>query len=164
MPPKKSRSKNAKSRLVLTRTFAAPRALVFAAWTQPQHVKQWSAPHGFKIPVSKGTLEEGGTWHAEMVMPDGVKLGLGGVYQKIVPDKLLVFTHQWEGEDGPVTTVTVRFSDAPGGGTKLKFEQAGFDSIGSRDGHAGGWGECFERLDALLKKLQAKTFSRGRGK
>jgi uncharacterized protein YndB with AHSA1/START domain len=92
-----------------------------------------------------------------MVSPDGSKLGLGGVYRKVVPDKLLVFTHRWEGPDaGPETVVTVRFSDAPGGGTRIKFEQTGFDSAASRDGHAGGWGECFERLDALLEKLQQK--------
>jgi len=55
----------------------------------------------------------------------------------------------------------VRFSDAPGGGTRLKFEQTGFDSAESRDGHGGGWSECFERLDALLGKLQEKK-SHGR--
>ena len=165
MPKKKSPSKSVKSKLVLTRTFAAPRALVFAAWTQPEHLKKWSAPHGFKVPVSKGTLEAGGTWRAVMVMPDGVKLGLGGVYQKVVPDKLLVFTHQWEGEEGsPITIVTVQFSDAPKGGTKIKFTQTGFASIASRDGHSGGWGECFERLDVLLAKLQAKSSSRVRNK
>ena len=158
MPSKKSPSKrNVKPRLVLNRVFAAPRALVFAAWTESKHLKQWSAPHGFKVPVSKGELRPGGPWRAVMVMPDGMKLGLGGVYQQVVPGKLLVFTHQWEGPDaGPETTVRVRFSDAPGGATKVQFEQTGFGSAVSRDGHAGGWGECFERLDVLLAKLQAK--------
>lgn len=165
MPTPKSPSKrSAKSKLVLTRVFAAPRALVFAAWTQPEHLKKWSAPHGFKLPVSTGDLSPGGAWRAVMVTPDGIRLGLGGVYQKVVPDKLLVFTHRWEGpEAGPETVVTVRFSDAPGGGTRLRFEQTGFDSAASRDGHAGGWGECFERLDVLLGKLQEKK-SHGRRK
>ena len=156
MPTKKSPSKrNTKPKLVLTRDFAAPRALVFAAWTESAHLKQWSAPHGFKIPVSEGDLCLGGAWRAVMVMPDGMKLGLGGVYQKVIPNTLLVFTHRWEGpEAGPETLVTVRFSDAPGGGTRIKFEQTGFASAASRDGHSGGWNECFERLDALLLKLK----------
>ncbi|HEY8993527.1 MAG TPA: SRPBCC domain-containing protein [Lacunisphaera sp.] len=165
MTAKKSPSKrSAKSKLVLTRDFAAPRALVFAAWSQPEHLKKWSAPHGFKLPVSEGELRSGGAWRAVMVSPDGSKLGLGGVYRKVVLDKLLVFTHRWEGPDaGPETVVTVRFSDAPGGGTRIKFEQTGFASAASRDGHGGGWGECFERLDALLEKLQEKK-SHGRRK
>lgn len=156
MPAKKSPTKKtAKSALRLTRVFDAPRSLVFAAWTQSTHMKQWSAPHGFKIPVSEGDLRPGGAWRAVMVTPDGFKLPLSGTYQKIVPDKLLVFTHRWDGPDaGPETRVTVRFSDAAGGKTRMKFEQTGFGSVGSRDGHAGGWGESFERLAELLAKLQ----------
>lgn len=165
MPTQKSPSKrNVKPKLTIVRDFAAPRALVFAAWTQSGHMKQWSAPHGFKMPVSEGELRPGGSWRAVMVMPDGTKLGLAGVYRKVVPDKLLVFTHHWEGpEAGPETVVTVRFADAPDGGTRIKFEQTGFDSAESREGHAGGWNECFERLDVLLVKLQ-KGKGRGRQK
>ncbi len=114
--------------------------------------------------MSEGELRPDGPWRAVMVMPDGTKLALGGIYRKVVPNKLLVFTHRWEGPDaGPETIVTVQFSDVPGGGTRLKFEQTGFDSPQSRDGHAGGWNECFERLDALLAKLQAGK-SHGRRK
>ena len=36
------------------------------------------------------------------------------------------------------------------GGTHLSFTQTGFASGASRDGHGGGWGECFERLAAYL--------------
>jgi uncharacterized protein YndB with AHSA1/START domain len=152
--PKKSRPKSAEDQLTLTRIFAAPRALVFAAWTQPGHLSQWSAPRGFTIPVNKGVLKPGGTWRACMVTPDGVKLWLHGVYQEVVPDKLLVFTHTWEGEENaPETLVTVRFADHPRG-TKVTFKQTGFGSTESRDGHLSGWKECFDRLTDLLVKLQ----------
>ena len=158
MPAKKSPpARSSKNKLTLSRVFDAPRALVFKAWTEPQHLKRWSAPHGFKIPVSEGELRPGGPWRAVMVMPDGTKLPLGGCYTKVVPDKMLVFTHRWEGDRGPETTVTVRFADAPGGRTRLKFEQTGFTSAASRDGHGGGWKECFERLDVLLAKLSKKA-------
>jgi uncharacterized protein YndB with AHSA1/START domain len=165
MPALKNQpAKAGKPKLRLTRVFAAPRAVVFAAWTKPEHLKRWSAPHGFKIPENEGELRAGGPWRAVMVMPDGTKLTLGGKYTKIVPDELLQFTHRWEGEPGPETLVTVRFTDAPGGGTKLVFEQAGFDSSASRDGHLGGWKECFERLDTLLLKLTDSKPARGRTK
>jgi hypothetical protein len=32
----------------------------------------------------------------------------------------------------------------------MTFRQSGFSSAASRDGHGGGWRECFDRLDELL--------------
>lgn len=136
-------------KIKLSRIFAAPRALVFAAWTKPGHLKQWSAPHGFTIPVSRGVLKPKGKWTACMVTPEGEKLWLGGHYQKIVPNRLLVFTHAWKGE-GHETIVTVQFEDHPRG-TKMTFEQSGFGSAESRDGHKGGWTQGFEKLGDYLK-------------
>jgi uncharacterized protein YndB with AHSA1/START domain len=54
------------------------------------------------------------------------------------------------GKPGHETVVTVRLEDAGEGKTLMIFRQALFDSVESRDGHQGGWGQCFERLDDLL--------------
>jgi uncharacterized protein YndB with AHSA1/START domain len=118
-------------------------------------MKQWSAPHGFTSPVARGDLRVGGKWRACMVSPQGEKLWLGGVYREILKDRKLVFTHAWDGEEGE-TIVTVRFSDHPRG-TKMIFEQTGFSSGGSRDGHKGGWSEGFVRLKDHLAKAPTKS-------
>jgi uncharacterized protein YndB with AHSA1/START domain len=34
--------------------------------------------------------------------------------------------------------------------TRMTFRQAFFESVEQRDGHRGGWSECFDRLDAHL--------------
>src|SRR5215469_858474 len=86
--------------LTIVRIFDAPVSLVFRCWTEPEHMRRWSAPHGFTIPVSEGELRPGGRWRACMVKPDGTKLWLGGIYREIVQDRLLVFTHAWDQEDG----------------------------------------------------------------
>jgi uncharacterized protein YndB with AHSA1/START domain len=89
-----------------------------------------------------------------MRSPDGDDLWLGGVYREIVFPERLVFTHAWDdasGRRGQETVVTVTFSDE-GGGTKMVFRQEGFTSAGERDGHAGGWTECFERLADHLRR------------
>jgi uncharacterized protein YndB with AHSA1/START domain len=154
-PPKKAASR----KLVLTRTFDAPRSLVFAAWTQPKHLKKWSAPRGFTIPVSEGDLRPGGKWRACMVTPDGDKLWLSGEYREVVPDELLVFTHAWTEDDGKRGTesiVTVRFSGVRGK-TKVVLEQTGFDSDGSTEGHKGGWSECLERLEEHLSAATKRS-------
>ena len=154
MPAKNDSRKNAPLKLTLTRILAAPRPLVFAAWTQSKHMKQWSAPGGFTIPVSEGDLRVGGKWKACMVSPQGEKMWLSGVYQAVEKDKLLVFSHRWQGGDEE-TIVTVRLADHPRG-TKMVFTQTGFGSAGSRDGHTGGWKECFEKLAGHLAASTAK--------
>ena len=140
--------------LVITRVFDAPRDLVWKAWTEPERLKQWSAPNGFTIPVAEGELRPGGEWKSCMRKPDGTDLWLGGVYQEIDAPKRLVFTHAWldqTGKPGPETLVTVTLTERAGK-TEMSFRQSGFDSLESRDGHAGGWNECFDRLEELLAK------------
>jgi uncharacterized protein YndB with AHSA1/START domain len=140
---------------------AAPRELVFAAWTQPKHLKAWSAPNGFTIPVAEGDVRVGGEWRACMVTPQGEKLWLGGVYRQVVKNRKLVFTHSWEGEEVE-TIVAVRFLDHPRG-TKMIFTQTGFDSAGSMDGHKSGWAECFGRLQEYVGTAEARNGRRQSG-
>lgn len=142
--------------LVITRVFDAPRDLVWKAWTEPERMKQWLAPQGFTIPVNEGDLRAGGTWRACMRKPDGTDLWLGGIYREVVEPQRLVFTHAWDNENGkpgPETLVTVTFTERDGK-TEMNFRQSGFESVDSRDGHAGGWGECFDRLEEILAATQ----------
>jgi uncharacterized protein YndB with AHSA1/START domain len=142
--------------LLITRTFDAPVSLVWQAWMDGAHIAKWSAPRGFTIPVSEGDLRVGGQWRCCMRAPDGSEMRLGGVYREIVENKLLVMTHAWDdesGRPGHETLVTVQFRDL-GGRTEVTLQQTGFDSVPSRDGHLGGWGEC---LDLLAEHLAAMS-------
>lgn len=139
-------------KITLTRTFDAPRALVYDAWTKPEHLVRWSMPHGFTIAACDGELRVGGTWRTEMVMPTGEACPLRGEYREIVPGERLVFTHVWGESDGAPeheTLVTVTFADEAGG-TRVTLEQTHFKSEESRDGHADGWSQCLDRLTELL--------------
>jgi uncharacterized protein YndB with AHSA1/START domain len=147
-------NKSSAGTIRITRIFAAPRPLVFAAWTQSEHLKQWSAPRGFTIPVSRGDLRTGGKWSACMVSPEGEKLWLAGGYREVIKNRKLVFTHAWKGGDEE-TLVTVRFEDHARG-TRIIFTQSGFASAGSRDGHKVGWGQCFDRLATQLQGQSAR--------
>ena len=145
--------------LSITRIFDAPRHLVFEAWTNPEHLKQWCAPHEFDIPHAEGELKPGGFWRSSMSKSDGTLLKLGGAYREIVPDEKVVFTHAWDketGGSGHETVITVTFEDK-GDKTLMHFHQAFFLDKESRDGHEGGWGQCFERLAALLADLKEKS-------
>ena len=145
-----------KNELVITRTFDAPRELVFKAWTEPERIKQWLAPRGFKIPVAEGELRPGGKWRQSMVAPDGMQLWLGGVYKEIIPPERLVFTHAWDdptGKPGPETTCTVILTER-GGKTEMQFRQGPFPTADSKAQHNDGWSQCFDRLVELLSEKQ----------
>ena len=140
--------------LEITRVFAAPRHLVFEAWTDPAHLKHWSAPKGFTIPVCEGDLRVGGRWRCCMVSPEGVEHWLGGVYREIERDRKIVQTHVWDSEGGHETLLTVTFEDVEGG-TKMTMHQAEFQTRASRDDHREGWNECFDKLETLLTDAHA---------
>ena len=145
----------ATSELHLARSFDAPRELVFRMWAEPGHMAKWSCPHGFTTTQGAMDFRPGGTWSATMRSPEGEDLRLQGSYREIVPGRRIVMTHAWldeSGKPGPETIVTVDFAEL-GKKTRMTFHQAGFTSQASRDGHEGGWSECFERLEAYLAEL-----------
>jgi len=144
--------------LEIVRVFDAPRSLVFQAWTDDEHMRQWSAPHGFTITHNEGQARAGGAWRSCMRSPEDEDLWLGGVYREVVENERLVFTHAWDRDDGSPgheTVVTVIFEDQ-GDKTRMTFRQAYFESVEDRDGHGGGWNECFDRLTDLLARMAGK--------
>ena len=152
MDAKARNSADASRELVIRRTFNAPRALVFRAWTEPQLLAQWSCPRGFTFTEQTGDLRVGGGFSARMRSPEGTEHRLRGVYREITPPERLVFTHCWldaSGTPGPETLVTVSLSERDGR-TEMSFHQGIFASVEARDGHEQGWGGCFERLAELL--------------
>lgn len=148
-----SRMGSGESELLITRVFDAPRSLVFQAWIDPEHLRHWSAPHGWEIGHCEGDARPGGAWRCCMRSADGKELWLGGVYLRIVENELIEQTHVWD-EDGHPTIITVRFEDE-GQKTRMTMHQSGFATVASRDGHREGWTECFERLEARFATLTA---------
>jgi uncharacterized protein YndB with AHSA1/START domain len=78
--------------VVITRTIDAPRALVFAAFTDARHLAQWWGPEGFTTPDATADVRPGGTMRLDMHGPDGTVYLGGGTYHEIVPPERLVFS------------------------------------------------------------------------
>ena len=145
--------------LTITREIDAPRGLVYDAWTDGRHLSAWSAPHGFTITHGHADVSAGGAWTVTMQSPDGTEHRAGGVYREVVPGERLVLTHGWLEDDGRAdhqTLVTVTFDRVGTDRTRMTFRQAGFRSVESRDGHADGWAQSFERLAILLRQLSER--------
>jgi uncharacterized protein YndB with AHSA1/START domain len=134
--------------LVLIRVFAAPRALVFRAWTEPERAALWWAPRGFEILSCEMDVRPGGSWRMTLRAPGGTIHVKQGIYREITPPERLVFTWKWLDPArvaGHETIVTVSFEEQSGG-TRLTLRQAVFETAEIRDDHHTGWSGCMDRF------------------
>jgi uncharacterized protein YndB with AHSA1/START domain len=83
--------------ILITREFAAPRHLVYEAWTTPELVKRWWHANRGEMTVAEIDLRVGGGWRYAMVTPDGMEVAFHGEYREIVPNERLVSTEVYEG-------------------------------------------------------------------
>ncbi len=75
--------------LEISRTFNAPRELVYKAMTEPEHLAHWWGPVGMKLDVLKLDLRPGGMFHYSMEAPNGQRMYGRFVYREIqAPEKL----------------------------------------------------------------------------
>jgi uncharacterized protein YndB with AHSA1/START domain len=137
--------------LRLSRTFAASPERVFRAWTEPEALRRWLSPGTHETAGAEVDLRVGGTYRVAMRrLADGVTKYVTGTYREIRAPERLAFTWRWEDEpsDGE-TLVTVELRDL-GGATEMVLTHERFASEASRDGHAGGWAGCLDKLATAL--------------
>ena|SRR5579872_1521203 len=138
--------------LFLTRDLRAPRARVFAAWTDPAIAGRWWAPQNCTPLACAMDVRPGGTWRRSMRVPDGSVVTKYGVYREVVVPERLVFTYASRYADGtvdPETVVTVTFAERDGG-TRLTLRHVGFPNEPLRDSHQGGWTSALDRFATFL--------------
>jgi len=155
--------------LVLERTIDAPINLVWEAYTNPEHLKQWFAPKPYRISELDMDLRPGGIFRIRMEGPDGFDTGHGnaGCVLEVVEGKKLAWTsalgpefrpaEMGEGCESFPMTAVVSFADA-GGGKTLYRAVALHRNEADRDAHEkmgfnDGWGKCAEQLEELARTL-----------
>jgi uncharacterized protein YndB with AHSA1/START domain len=119
--------------IVFTRVFDATRELVWKAWTDPEHVKQWWGPKGFSTTTEIMDVRVGGIWKHVMHGPDGAHYANLKVYKEVVKPEKLVYSHGGQGEGKPTVDFlsTITF-EAQGNKTKLTMRMF-FPSAEARD-------------------------------
>lgn len=70
----------------------ADKQIIFKAWTDPVHVRQWWGPYHFTNPVCQMNVRIGGRFRIEMTAPDGAVFPMHGIFHEIVFASKLVFT------------------------------------------------------------------------
>ncbi|HET6764029.1 MAG TPA: SRPBCC family protein [Longimicrobiaceae bacterium] len=95
--------------IVMTRTYDAPRALVYEVYTDPRHIGNWWGPRGFTTTTSEMDVRPGGMWRFVMHGPDGKDWGNRVVYRELVKPERIVWDHGSDVDDDPNgfhTTIT----------------------------------------------------------
>lgn len=93
--------------LVMSRTFDAPRDLVFDAWTDPKKIVHWWGPIGFTTTIHIMDVRNGGAWEFIMHGPDGVDYPNKNVYLEVTRPHRLVYDHV----SSPKFRSTVNFTE-----------------------------------------------------
>jgi uncharacterized protein YndB with AHSA1/START domain len=140
--------------LRLERTFGAPVARVFEAWTSAELLRRWYPPGAdWDTPLAEVDLRVGGALRLVMRSPDGEEFGGGGHYREIRPPMRLVFTWRWDRRDvgAGMQLVEVDFSDNGDGTTTVVLTNRGLDDTAARESHREGWERSFDSLDRLLE-------------
>lgn len=144
---------------LIVRSFAAPRRLVFDAYTKPELVTRWMlGPPGWTMPVCEIDLRPGGRFRWEWKGAEGQTMGVSGVYKEVVAPERTVHTELFD-EDwtGGETLVTTLFSES-GRRTTVSMTVR-YSSTAARDAAvsmmADGMEMGYQRLDAILAAAQA---------
>ncbi len=161
MPQKSKDARKADANeLRFTRTYDAPRALVFAVWTDPAHIGKWWGPEGFTTTTLAMEVEVGGVWDYVMHGPDGTDYPGRGVFTEIVKPERLAFSHVGGKADDPHLTCEfcVTFEEFDGQTAltlRMIFPSAQAAEHARELGADRGGAESLERLARALKTASA---------
>jgi uncharacterized protein YndB with AHSA1/START domain len=141
--------------LEIRRVIKASRDRVYAAWTDPEQLRQWFGPENVRTRNLVAETRVGGKFRWDLTSPEGEEMTVEGEYRDLQPGRKIVFTWQWQDDeawDNHQSIVTVELSDAPGG-TELRLLHEDLPSEESRDRHGEGWNSLLNGLEKFLSKV-----------
>jgi uncharacterized protein YndB with AHSA1/START domain len=138
--------------IVSTRCFQYPRELVFQAWTDPNHLKNWWGPAGFTNTFNEFDLRPGGRWSFIMHGPDKGNYANECTFIKIEKPSIIA----WQRISKPIFQVLATFDEVDPDQTKVVFKML-FNSAEECNKLKGFVvdknEENFDRLEIELKKM-----------
>jgi uncharacterized protein YndB with AHSA1/START domain len=135
--------------LTLVRRIKAPPARVWAAITQPDLMLQWWGPDAGPTLSVVADVRPGGRFSVVFRLLNGEEHNPTGIYQQVVPEKLLVFTWDLPGAPEPQSLVTFRLEPFDGG-TVLTLTHERLPDDAARASHETGWSGLLDKLPAFL--------------
>lgn len=135
--------------VLITKVFDAPRELVWAAWTDPDHVARWFGPEGFEVPRESMEIDlRVGGRYALTMAGHGGEHPLTYEIAELDPPRLLVLRCDPIPEVGihETTFTRVELHDH-GGKTRMTLSDGPYTEAAHAEA---GWNGAFEKLARLL--------------
>jgi uncharacterized protein YndB with AHSA1/START domain len=148
--------------LVVSRSFSAPRDVVFQAWSSAEHVKRWFSPDTYSVPEAEVDFRPGGVFSVRMRAPNGQDHWTKGHFTEIAaPDRLAFVSDVGDdGKPGFAVQTTVTFEDE-GSGARMAVRQSYeiHDEAFARaiEGAPEGWRTTLDKLEREVERMQAET-------
>jgi uncharacterized protein YndB with AHSA1/START domain len=146
------------TQILITRTFGAPRHLVYRAYTTPELIKRWWGGDRGEVTLAEVDLRVGGKWRYVMTANGGFEVGFHGEYREVVPDERIVATETFEAmPEGGEAVSTVTFGEENGRTTLKNLSE--YPSKEIRDavinsGMEGGMQESMDHLEQVARSLR----------
>jgi uncharacterized protein YndB with AHSA1/START domain len=143
--------------IVISRTFDAPRELVWEAMTDPERVVKWWGPRGFTTTIQEMDVRVSGAWNLIMHGPDGVNYPNSSIFTEVVKPERLAYNHGGgrEGAQTPNFEMAWTFDAINAGKTRVTIHMV-FATAADRRAIAGdyaaieGGKQTLERLAEQL--------------
>jgi uncharacterized protein YndB with AHSA1/START domain len=144
--------------VLITRSFDAPRHLVYKAWTTPELVRRWWSGNQGEMTLAEIDLRVGGRWRYVMVANNGMEVAFHGEYREIIPDTRIVYSEVFEGAPDAEALTTVTFTEAAGRTTLTILVQ--YDSAQDRDAHSNYMNDGLQVALGLLEQAAISLLTR----
>jgi uncharacterized protein YndB with AHSA1/START domain len=146
--------------LSLKRTIDAPRALIWQAWTDPQHVKKWWAPAPWTTTECQIDLRPGGIFRTVMRSPEGQDFPYNQCFLELIENEKIVVTNALEPGYRPaldpfftaILTLEERAGKTNYSVLVLHRDEAGRKKHEDMGFHY-GWNKCLDQLVELVSQL-----------
>jgi uncharacterized protein YndB with AHSA1/START domain len=137
--------------LVVSRTFRAPRVLVWQAWTDPAHIVKWWGPHRFSTPRAEIDVRPGGAIRFDMRGPGGrVYPSVGTVKEVVEHERLAVVTSLLQDGEAIADVLQVVTFEEHQDGTRVTLNATVLRktdaATGPLSGMREGWSQSLDRL------------------
>lgn len=144
--------------LEIRRVIKAPRDRVYAAWTDPEQLRQWFGPENVRTREIVAQTWVGGKFRWDLINPEGEEMTVEGEYRELQRGRKIVFTWQWQDDENwenHNSIVTIELADAADG-TEVRLLHERLPSEDSRDRHNEGWTSLLNKLETFFRDRASK--------
>ena len=104
--------------IISSRIINSPVEMVYQAFENPNHLKNWWGPEGFTNTIHEFDLRVGGNWILTMHGPEKENYENSSVFKTVLPNKLV----GWERKSQPLFDMEIAFEKLEENKTQISFK------------------------------------------